>query len=253
MTQATFNGNSYSDDGSQPRDMRNGGWRNWLLPMLSDAKTDLASNVAAAQDSASSASLWATAAANSAAALIASYAGTIAIATGSLSLTIQTGKQFLAPQHIAIVNTASPSNFLWGTVTSYNGSTGELSVNVLATEGSGSLSGWVICFSGPQGPQGAQGVQGVQGNTGPQGPQGLQGPQGDRGVSGVPALPTANDVGGFLMATGEGAASWVSLPAELPEQTGQSGRFLTTDGRQAAWSSAPAQAYAFAMISAGAI
>jgi hypothetical protein len=36
MTQVTVNGNTYSDDGSTDKDMRNGGHRQWLLPMVSD-------------------------------------------------------------------------------------------------------------------------------------------------------------------------------------------------------------------------
>ena len=30
MSSVVLNGNAYSDDGSQSRDMRNGGYRNWL-------------------------------------------------------------------------------------------------------------------------------------------------------------------------------------------------------------------------------
>lgn len=36
MASVTINGNSYSDDGTAGRDMRNGGHRQWLLPMLND-------------------------------------------------------------------------------------------------------------------------------------------------------------------------------------------------------------------------
>jgi hypothetical protein len=36
MTQVIVNGNTYSDDGSSSKDMRNGGHRQWLLPMISD-------------------------------------------------------------------------------------------------------------------------------------------------------------------------------------------------------------------------
>jgi hypothetical protein len=36
MTQVIVNGNTYSDDGSSSKDMRYGGHRQWLLPMISD-------------------------------------------------------------------------------------------------------------------------------------------------------------------------------------------------------------------------
>lgn len=61
MSSVVLNGNAYSDDGSQSRDMRNGGYRNWLLPMMADAAVDI--NIAkAAQSYASQASASASAA-----------------------------------------------------------------------------------------------------------------------------------------------------------------------------------------------
>ena len=249
MTSVVFNGNAYSDDGSQSRDMQGGGYRNWLLPMLSDATADLSSSTSAAASSA-------TASANSATALRASYAGAITLTTGSLSITIQTNKQFVAAQHIVIINTAAPNNFLWGTVTSYASGTGALVVNVLAVSGSGSLSNWTICFSGPQGPQGPQGIQGIQGNQGnqgAQGPQGVQGPTGAMGPSGLPVVPTSADEGKYLKATGPSTAVWDYVQDAVAPQAGKHGLFLTTDGSVTAWSALPTQAYIFSIINLGVI
>ena len=57
MTHVVVNGNAYSDDGSSSRDMRQGGFRNWLLPMISDQMIEVrvapeksAAAAAAAQD-----------------------------------------------------------------------------------------------------------------------------------------------------------------------------------------------------------
>jgi hypothetical protein len=36
MTGVTVNGHDYSDDKTSSRDMLDGGWRTWLLPMVSD-------------------------------------------------------------------------------------------------------------------------------------------------------------------------------------------------------------------------
>lgn len=73
MSNITVNGNAYSDDGTATRNLPNGGHRLWLLPMLSDAVSDLAGKVAAAlghantaAGHASTASTQATAAAGSA-------------------------------------------------------------------------------------------------------------------------------------------------------------------------------------------
>lgn len=250
MTQVTLNGHVYSDDGSAARDMQGGGVRNWLLPMMSDAVTDLGASQSAASESASAAAASAVDAASAAAGLRASYAGSIALATGSLSITTQAGKQFVSAQHIVIINNAAPSNFLWGPVTSYNSSTGALVVNIQNVYGSGSLSGWTISLSGPQGPQG---IQGPLGNTGATGPQGDTGPQGPQGPSGVPASPVASDAGKYLRATGAGSAAWGYLPDTVPDQSGKKGLFLTTNGSETVWSPLPGQAYAFAMINLGVI
>ena len=250
MTSVVFNGNAYSDDGSQSRDMRNGGYRNWMLPMLSDAAADLDASQSAASSSAAAAAASATSAANAAAGLRATYTGAITLATGSLSITTQAGKQFVPAQHIVIINNAAPSNFLWGPVTSYNSSTGALVVDIQNVYGSGSLSGWTISLSGPQGPQG---IQGPLGNTGATGPQGVTGPQGPQGPSGVPATPVASDTGKYLLATGAGTAIWGYLPDTIPDQSGKKGLFLTTNGSETAWSPLPGQAHAFAMINLGVI
>lgn len=95
MTAVTINGNAYSDDGSQSRDMRGFGYRDWLLPMLSDTMTEAAAigaSVAAAAGSAGDASASATAAQNYAAALSGTSATSTTIGTGSKTLTTQTGK-----------------------------------------------------------------------------------------------------------------------------------------------------------------
>jgi hypothetical protein len=57
MSTVTLNGNTYSDDGTQARDMTNGGHRDWLLLMLSDAVADLATKQAAAEGSVDAAAL----------------------------------------------------------------------------------------------------------------------------------------------------------------------------------------------------
>lgn len=250
MTSVVFNGNAYSDDGSQSRDMRNGGYRNWMLPMLSDVVVDLSASQSAASSSAAEAAASVTNAANAATGLRATYGGAITLTTGELSITTQPGKQFVQAQHVVIINTDAPSNFLWGPTSSYNSSTGELVVDIQNVYGSGSLSGWTISLSGPQGPQG---IQGPLGNTGPDGPEGPPGPQGPVGPSGVPTAPVASDTGKYLCATGEGTAIWGYPPDTVPNQSGKNGFFLTTDGSETAWSPLPGQAYAFAMINSGVI
>lgn len=56
------------------------------------------------------------------------------------------------------------------------------------------------------------------------------------GSEGLVPAPTATDNTKFL----KGDGTWTSIPAALPSQTGQSGKFLTTDGTDASWAAVDA-------------
>lgn len=67
------------------------------------------------------------------------------IGTGSKTFTIETGRGFVAGMTVRIGDTAAPnSNYLEGTVTSYNSTTGVLVVNATATLGSGTFTSWSV-------------------------------------------------------------------------------------------------------------
>ncbi len=83
----------------------------------------------------------------SATSLYGSSTTNLAIGTGSKSLTIQTGKGFQTGQFVMIANTASPTNYMLGQVTSYDANTGALVVNVASTGGSGTLNAWTISLA----------------------------------------------------------------------------------------------------------
>ena len=161
MTAVTINGNAYSDDGSQSRDMRGFGYRDWLLPMLADTMTEAAAvgaSVTAAAGSASAAAASATAAQNYAASLSGTSTTSTSIGTGSKSLTTQTGKQFLAGQWVMVVRVADVNAWMFGQIVSYNSGSGALVVNVTAVNGAGAFSDWVIMLSGARGATGANGT-----------------------------------------------------------------------------------------------
>lgn len=115
-----------------------------------------ASSATAAAGSASSASTSAISAATSATAasgylapVVSTSVTSLTIGTGSKSLTIETGKQWVPGMPIKIAVTASPStNFMTGTVTSYNSGTGALVVDVSAVGGSGTYSAWSLSIAG---------------------------------------------------------------------------------------------------------
>ncbi|MER2537632.1 MAG: hypothetical protein ABTQ26_00170, partial [Azonexus sp.] len=162
MTAVTINGNGYSDDGSQSRDMRFGGHQTWLLPMLQDTMTevDAATNAAISADSsASAASGSATAASTYAAALKGTSATPMTPATGTNTFTTQAGKQWGVGQAVMIVSAADSTHWMIGQVTSY--STTSLQVSVSDANGATSKSDWSIYVSGLRGAQGATGAAGT--------------------------------------------------------------------------------------------
>lgn len=74
----------------------------------------------------------------------ASSTTSLTIGTGSKSLTVETGKGYVAGQAVLIVSTAGPTNYMAGQVTSYNSGTGALVVSVTATGGSGTVAAWTV-------------------------------------------------------------------------------------------------------------
>jgi len=68
----------------------------------------------------------------------------LAIGTGSKSLTIQTGKGFQIGQPVRIASTSTPANYMDGQVTAHDSGTGALTVNVATVGGSGTIASWTI-------------------------------------------------------------------------------------------------------------
>lgn len=71
------------------------------------------------------------------------------IATGSTTITIQTGKSIVVGMTVKMASTASPTNWMHGDVTAYNSGTGSLTVNVSAISGSGTFAAWTVSLSAP--------------------------------------------------------------------------------------------------------
>jgi hypothetical protein len=73
----------------------------------------------------------------------------LTIGTGTQNLTVQTGKEFVEGMYVIIAYTSSPTNYMAGTITSYDSGTGALEVNINVSVGSGTQSNWTISLSGP--------------------------------------------------------------------------------------------------------
>ncbi len=143
MTTWTINGNTYSDDSSPgTRNLDNGGHRTWFPPLM----TDVATVGAQASADAASAALSASQAIGLAGTAITATSSTsLTVGTGTKILTIETGKAFVAGMPVRIGDTSAPNtNFMDGTVTTYNAGTGSLTVSVTSTGGSGTLTAWSV-------------------------------------------------------------------------------------------------------------
>jgi len=165
---------TYTDDSDPTTGLDGGGHVERFTPAVKDVvsvanyvTTQAAvatDNVTLAQGYANAAELSAIAAAQQANTLTATSTTSTVIATGSKTFTTQAGEQFIAGQFVTIAQNGTPSNFMYGQVTSY--STTSLTVNVTAIGGSGTFADWLISLSG---------LQGVIGNTGATGSSGLIG------------------------------------------------------------------------------
>jgi hypothetical protein len=71
----------------------------------------------------------------------------LTIGKGTLSITIGAGLNYTAGQPFIIYDTGAPANYMSGSVTSYNNSTGAFVGNVVNTGGSGSFSTWTLSNS----------------------------------------------------------------------------------------------------------
>ncbi len=144
--------------GTFSTDLANGDWQNILdiSPYLDTA----AASAAAAASSATAAASSATTAASLASQLSGTSTSSVSIATGAKTFTTQSGKFFSAGMSVFIPSAAAPTtNNMFGTVTSYSGTT--LITNITAINGSGSHTDWTINVSGAQGAPGATGASGA--------------------------------------------------------------------------------------------
>ena len=90
---------------------------------------------------------------------------------------------------------------------------------------------------GPQGPQGIQGVAGPTGPTGATGatgPQGLKGDTGATGATGATGSQGSQGIQGIQGLTGATGATG-PVGETFPTQSGNSGKFLSTDGSSTLW------------------
>lgn len=141
MTKVTVNNTDYSDDGSSPNDMPNGGWRKHLLRMISDLLVEMtnflsgmAGLVGVAASHSDEALHQAQAAAASAASALnapgtnGTSTSNLTVGLGAKTLITQSGKEIRKGAQLMVAATASPRDWMAGTVTQYDSVTGETAV-----------------------------------------------------------------------------------------------------------------------------
>lgn len=108
---------------------------------------------------------------------------TLSISAATKTLTIDTGLAYTAGENVVIYNNAS--NYMYGTISSYDAVSGVMIASVYTAIGSGNYASWSVNLSG---------IQGVTGPTGPTGPTGaastVAGPTGPTGAASTVAGPT---------------------------------------------------------------
>ena len=117
-----------------------------------------------------------------------------AIGTGAFTFTTQANLAYVPGSYIAVFSSAAPTtNNMFGTVTSYSGTS--LVVNITVVTGSGTHTDWIFSVAGnigSTGPIGNTGSIGATGSTGPIGNTGSQGNTGTIGATGATGTTTGN-------------------------------------------------------------
>ena len=137
-------GSTVSDDSNPTTGLANGGHRARFVPALAQVVAVAGTTVTKAQEATQAAQ-----SAVNAPGTNATSATSLTIGTGSRSFTLaQTGKAFVIGQQVVIANSASPTNWMAGTVTAFNSGTGAMTVNAVLVSGSGTASTWTISVCG---------------------------------------------------------------------------------------------------------
>lgn len=143
-------GTTVTDDSNATTGLGNSGHRTRFVPALSQTVAVAANTVTKATEAAASAVAAAASAASAVASPGANATSTssVAIGLGAKTFTTQASKSFVAGMNIMVADNAAPTtNYMFGMVTSYSGTT--LIIDVKQIAGSGTLASWTISLSGP--------------------------------------------------------------------------------------------------------
>lgn len=129
-------GSTITDDSDVSTGLANGGHRTRFVPALAQTVA-MANTAKLAAEGATNAS-----GSNS------TSTTSLALSTGSKTLTIQTGKSIVVGMQVIIAYTTTPTSLMRGTVTSYNSGTGQLIVSVDYASTTGTFALWTVSLTG---------------------------------------------------------------------------------------------------------
>jgi hypothetical protein len=166
------------------------------------------------------------------------------VSSGNVNFTTNlsaTQTAFAVGQRVRAFFTTASTNFMEGTISSFSGTTLQLSVTNASTAGLGPFSSWAFTAAGLQGSQGPQGpASTVAGPQGPQGPAATGGTAGQLLVSAGASAPTFTNtstiqVGFARNILGNGAGNGSLLYQSAPDTTaflgqGSAGWLLVSQG-----------------------
>ena len=117
---------------------------------------------------------------------------------------VSTNLSFNTNDYVKLIATASPANYVYGTVVSYNSSTGVMVITPLTNVGTGTFSAWTVELSGQNGTSGASASSGTSGTSGSSATSGTNGTSAASGSSGT------NGSAGTSASSGTSATSGTS-------------------------------------------
>jgi hypothetical protein len=149
MTVVTVNGNTYSDDGSTPKDMNDGGSADYFFPMVQDTMVEIDGAVTTTTAAAAAAATSAISAVM-APGTNSTSSNVVILGTGSKTWTTQAGKAYVVGSFLVGADTTAPTvRWVFGQITAHNPATGSLTIFVTSFQGSGPVSTWTFSLAAP--------------------------------------------------------------------------------------------------------
>jgi hypothetical protein len=96
---------------------------------------------------------------------------------------VSTNLSFNTNDFVKLIATASPTNYVYGRVVSYNKSTGVMIITPLTNVGSGTFTSWTVQLTGQNATSGTSGSSGTTGTSGSSGTSGTNSTSGTAGSS----------------------------------------------------------------------